>query len=78
MTDDDVTNKKGNYLYVLSHKEKYLNIRAFSSSQKREAYERQNGMCPICHEHFDIEQMEGDHITPWCEGRKKDALSRLQ
>ena len=72
MLDDDVTNKKGIYPYVLDHQERHLNIRAFSESQKREAYERQQGICPHCHEHYDYGQMEGDHITPWCEGGKTE------
>lgn len=70
MEDEDVTNKKGIYSYVLDGKEKHLNIRAFSNSQKREAYERQKGICPVCKEHFEIEEMEADHITPWHEGGK--------
>jgi hypothetical protein len=70
MEDEDVGNKKGIYTYVLTHKEKHLNIRAFSPNQKREAYERQKGICPVCKEHFEIEEMEGDHITPWHESGK--------
>ena len=70
MIDDDVTNKKGIYAYVLTGDEKFLNIRAFTESQKRKAYEVQNGICMICHNHFDFEQMEGDHIIPWCDGGK--------
>lgn len=70
MEDEDVTNKKGIYSYVLDGKEKHLNIRSFSSNHKREAYERQKGICPACSEHFEIEEMEGDHITPWREGGK--------
>jgi len=73
MADDDVTNKRGIYSYVLDRREKNLNIRAFTQNQKREAYERQKGICPECKKHFDIEQMEGDHITPWHEGGKTDA-----
>jgi len=65
MMDDDVTNKKGIYAYVLTREEKHLHIRAFSDSQKRSAYERQNGICAHCGGHFDIKDMEGDHITPW-------------
>lgn len=72
MADDDVTAKKGIYEYVLSGNERCLNIRAFTDSQKRAAYERQNGICPICKLHFEIENMEGDHITPWCEGGKTE------
>ncbi|HEY5522466.1 MAG TPA: DUF262 domain-containing protein [Desulfuromonadaceae bacterium] len=73
MMDDDVTNKKGIYPYVLIHNEKLLNIRAFSDNMKREAYERQNGICPVCRLHFEIEETEGDHITPWIEGGKTAA-----
>ena len=70
MSDDDVTNKKGIYTYLLTKNEKYLNIRAFTESQKRGAYERQNGVCPVCNGRFAFEEMEGDHITPWHAGGK--------
>ena len=73
MQDDDVTAKKGIYEYVLSKNEKHLNIRAFTQSMKRETYEKQAGICPICKKYFEIEQMEADHITPWCEGGKTSA-----
>ena len=73
MEDEDVTRKKGIYYYVLTRKEKHLNIRAFNANQKREAYERQIGICPVCKEHFNIEEMEADHITPWHEGGKTSA-----
>ena len=72
MEDEDVTKKKGIYSYVLDGKEKHLNIRAFSKNQKREAYERQKGICPVCKEHFEIEEMESDHITPWHEDGRTD------
>ena len=75
MMDDDVSNKRGIYPYVLTRNEKHLNIRAFSASQKREAYERQQGICPRCGsgKHYTIEEMEADHITPWHEGGKTTA-----
>ena len=73
MEDEDVGSKKGIYSYVLDGKEKHLNIRAFSNKERREAYERQKGICPVCKEHFEIEVMEGDHITPWHEGGKTSA-----
>lgn len=73
MLDEDVNNKKGIYYYVLTRKEKHLNIRSFSDNQKREAYERQKGICPVCTEHYEIEEMEGDHITPWHLGGKTNA-----
>jgi len=70
MEDEDVTNKKGIYSYILTREEKHLNIRAFNPKQKREAYERQQGICVVCKKHFEIEKMEADHITPWHEGGK--------
>ena len=70
MQDEDVTKKSGIYEYVLTRNEKYLSIRAFTDKQKREAYERQKGICAKCKKHFEIEEMEADHITPWHEGGK--------
>jgi hypothetical protein len=73
MLDEDVQNKKGIYAYVLTGKEKYLNIRAFSDKQKREAYEKQKGICVVCKQHFEINEMEADHIDPWHSGGKTTA-----
>lgn len=70
MADVDVTNKKGIYAYVLGEDERNLNIRAFDDRMKREAYERQGGLCPHCGERFEFDEMEGDHITPWSRGGK--------
>jgi hypothetical protein len=71
MSDDDVTYKKGIYPYVLDHKkERCLSIRVFTDNNKREAYERQEGVCPACGDHFELEEMQGDHITPWSQGGK--------
>lgn len=49
---------------------RYVAYGNFRDNQKREAYERQKGICPVCKEHIEIEEMEGDHITPWHEGGK--------
>ena len=68
MMDDDVTKKSGIYPYLITGDEKHLSIRAFTESQKRSAYEKQKGNCPKCKQHFEIEEMEGDHIKPWSEG----------
>jgi hypothetical protein len=70
MVDDEIDNKRGIYEYVLDGEERHLNLRAFNDKQKREAYERQKGICVKCGEHFEFEGMEGDHITPWHEGGK--------
>jgi hypothetical protein len=70
MQDEDVTNKSGIYSYVLTRDERFLNIRAFNDKEKREAWERQKGMCVKCGKPFEIEEMEADHITPWHENGK--------
>ena len=68
MQDSDVQKKPGIYAFVLDGDEHHLGIRAFDDNTKREVYEKQNGICTICGKHFEIEQMEADHITPWCDG----------
>lgn len=73
MQDEDVTKKSGIYPYVLTRQERHLSIRAFNDKMKREAYERQKGICSKCGEHFDLGEMEADHITPWHEGGKTTA-----
>lgn len=65
MQDEDVTKKSGIYEYVLTRNEKYLSIRTFTDKQKREAYERQKGICTKCGVEFELNEMEADHITPW-------------
>lgn len=70
LDDDDVTSQKGIYEYLLDGQEKHLSIRAFSTKMVRTAYERQKGICPKCGKHFEIEQMQADHITPWSKGGK--------
>jgi hypothetical protein len=71
--DDDVDNKKGIYPYILTRDEKYLSLRAFSDALKQKVYEKQNGLCALCGKHFEPDEMEADHIKPWCEGGKTSA-----
>ena len=68
--DDDVTNQKGIYPFLLTGDEKYLNIRAFTAGMKQRVYEKQDGKCVKCDKAFDISDMEADHIRPWSEGGK--------
>lgn len=86
MQDDDITRPKGIYAYVLTGDERHLNIRQFTDSEKRAAYERQKGVCANktkCRtpgnadgkKVFPIEEMEADHITPWSKGGKTDAAN---
>lgn len=70
IADDDVQKKSGIYPYILTRDERYLGIRAFSDSMKQKVYEKQLGICPVCENHFEIHEMEGDHIIPWKDGGK--------
>jgi hypothetical protein len=70
MEDEEVTNKKGIYPYILTGEERNLNLRAFTDKMKREVYEKQKGICKKCKKRFEIEEMEADHIKPWHEGGK--------
>lgn len=70
IADDDVAKKSGIYPYILTRDERYLSIRAFTDSMRQKVYERQNGICSKCNGHFELSQMEADHITPWHEGGK--------
>ena len=68
MVDDEVQKKSGIYPYVLTHDKSHLRLRVFSLAQKQKAYERQNGVCLLCSEEFDFEDMAGDHIVAWVHG----------
>jgi len=72
MRDDDVTNKRGIFAYVLNGDEKHLNIRQFTDGQKRTAYQKQKGLCKKCRKKFEMKDMEGDHIKPWSKGGKTE------
>jgi len=75
MMDDDVSNNRGAYAYVLTREEKHLNIRAFTDAQKRQAYEAQVGVCKKCGKQFELNEMHADHITPWSKGGKTIATN---
>lgn len=68
MADEDVTRKGGVYPYLLTGDERLLSIRAFDERTKREAYERQGGVCPMCGRRYEFGQMHADHIKPWSMG----------
>ena len=73
MEDEEVTCKSGIYKYVLTRDRKHLNLRSFTDKQKREAFTRQGGVCPLgdgCGKTFTIDKMEGDHIVSWVVGGK--------
>ena len=68
LQDGDVQRRKGVIPYVLTGDERHLNLRTFPDDIKLSVWAKQNHKCAICGKEFDFEFMEGDHITPWCEG----------
>lgn len=68
MQDGEIRNKRGIYLYVLDHEEQHLDLREFDEKTRREVYEEQQGICPLCKKKFAFEMMHGDHIVPWSKG----------
>lgn len=73
LLNDDVKKKSGIIPFLLSDRTdidyKYLNLRQFTKSQKIRQYEKQKGICPICHKHFALDEMEADHIIPFSLGK---------
>ena len=75
LIDDEVQKKSGIIPYTLTRDEHWLGLREFPIGIKLAVYEKQNHHCanPNCphkDKEFNIEEMEGDHITPWKEGGK--------
>lgn len=68
--DDEVDTIKGIYEYLFDGEEKHLNLRQFDDKTKRKVYEKQGGICANCGNHFEITEMEADHIDPWHDGGK--------
>lgn len=71
--DEDVQKPKGIYEYLLCKDKdpfagRLLNLRAFDKRDKMAAYSKQDGICLICKQRFEFEEMEGDHIKPWSKG----------
>lgn len=70
LRDSDVENKKGIIPYLLDRDERHLQLRAFGDDIRQSVYDQQKGICPSCGEHFELCDMEADHIVPWCRGGK--------
>lgn len=67
LIDSEIQKKRGIIPYVLTGDEHSLDLRAFPDDMKIEVWEKQGHRCALCGKEFDIEFMEGDHITPWKE-----------
>lgn len=63
--DDEIQKQLGIIPYVLTGDEHYLDLRSFPEKIKLSVWEKQQHKCAMCGKEFDIELMEGDHITPW-------------
>ena len=70
MSDDEVEKKSGVYEFVLVGDYRALGLRTFNDNQRREAFEIQKGICPMCGDHFTLDRMHADHIQPWSKGGK--------
>lgn len=72
LQDDDVTNQKGIYEYLLSGKskaiERKLSIRAFNEKEKNQLYENQHHKCAKCGKEFSIDELDAHHKIQWANG----------
>ena len=66
--DSEIQKQSGIIPYVLDGDEHHLSLRSFPDDIKFAVWEEQEHRCKLCGKEFDLEFMEGDHITPWREG----------
>ena len=67
---EEISNEKAVYEAVLSGNMNLLQARAFPEADRKRKYREQDGVCPLCHQHFEFKDMAGDHIIPWSKGGK--------
>lgn len=72
LANDEVTRKSGIYEYILTGKEKFLNLRRFSRNAAISLYNQQEGKCKMCGRNFDFADMQADHILPWSAGGRTE------
>jgi len=72
MMNEEITNHRGIYPYLLTGDESKLNVRIFPLPVKRRVYERQKGICLVCGKRCLIEEMDADHVNPWSKGGKTE------
>lgn len=71
--NDDVKTNAGIVPFLLSDQTDsdytLLNLRQFTKSQIQKQYAKQDGICSVCQKHFEIDEMEADHINPFSWGK---------
>ena len=74
--DEEVSNNKNIYEYVLSGEENksLLSLRQFTPKEREKMWKMQGGFCPISKEKCDIKDMDAHHIDAW-ENHGKTELS---
>ena len=72
--DDEITNHKGIFEYVLSDCDenlvKLLSIRAFDLTTKKYVFAKQNGCCACCGKKIKFEDAQAHHREKWVLGGK--------
>lgn len=56
--------------YVFTQDKQFITPRLFPKAIAVRVYKKQNGVCPICGNNFEFDQMQADHIHPWALGGK--------
>lgn len=59
--------------YVFTQDRQFITPRLFPKSIAVRVYKTQNGICPLCGQHFEFDEMQADHIYPWALGGKTKA-----
>ena len=72
--DDDVTNNKGIYAYLLTGRKSISISVLLAKKDKLRKYNEQEGVCAKCGNHFAYTDMDGDHILPWSKGGKRNMI----
>lgn len=68
VNDYEVSRDQGAYEFVFDGDPRHLSLRTFDERTKKTAYKQQKGICPICKQHFEYGEMQGDHWKPWSKG----------
>jgi len=64
--------------YVFTQDKQFITPRLFPKAIAVRVYKKQNGLCPICGNHFEFDQMQADHIHPWAlDGKTKESNCQM-